>query len=158
MLHELIFSDELKHQAGLLLLMYSGILLVMLIDLITGIRKARIAGKATTSKGLRKTAQKAMQYFLPMLVLTAIDLVTATITSYPYLSGIFFVFICVIEFISVYENTHGEGSIKNVAKGLKIVVKDKADIPQLVSDIMEYVEAQKDITCEDAGADKITER
>ncbi len=137
--------------------MYSGILLVMLVDLITGIRKARIAGKATTSKGLRRTAQKAMQYFLPMLVLTAIDLVTATITSYPYLSGIFFVFICVIEFISVYENTHGEGSIKNVTKGLKIVVKDKNDIPQLVSDIMEYIEAQKNVTCEDAKSNELKE-
>lgn len=147
-----IFNNEqiakITAQAGLLLLMYSGVLLVMLIDLITGIRKARQNGEATTSKGLRKTAQKAMQYYLPMLVLTMIDLVATQITNFPYLTGFYFIFIAVIEFISVYENTHGKGSIQQVVGGVKIAVKDKNDIPKLVADVLEYLEANNKITCD----------
>ena len=74
---------------------YSLVILAMSIDLIAGIHKANEIGKknamlngkdfkgATTSHGLKMTADKAAKYFLPMICLTLIDMLTCMIIPMP---------------------------------------------------------------------------
>ena len=57
----------------------------MILDFITGVRKASLRGEATTSRGFRRTAEKASQYFLPMMCLTAIDVIASIYLDYSVL-------------------------------------------------------------------------
>ena len=63
-----------------LVLTYCAVLFAMFIDLITGLRKAKQAGIATTSRLLKKSCDKAIKYFFPMLCLMPVDFMTAAIS------------------------------------------------------------------------------
>ena len=84
----------------------------MILDFITGVRKASLRGEATTSRGFRRTAEKASQYFLPMMCLTAIDVIASIYLDYPYLTATMGAFNIYIELRSIWENTHSEEETK----------------------------------------------
>ena len=54
------FTDNLVFPKPILLF---GLIIMIFLDLLTGINKAKRAGELTTSKGLRKTIDKASTYF-----------------------------------------------------------------------------------------------
>ena len=60
----------------------------MLVDLITGVMKAKQRGEARTSTGYKKTAVKAKKYFTPFIELCFIDLLCCVVIPFPVFSMI----------------------------------------------------------------------
>lgn len=73
-MNETIFNAEhLIFAVKIIAISYMAVILAMLIDLIFGIRKAKIRKEARTSEGLKRTTEKATKYFAPMVCLTIVD-------------------------------------------------------------------------------------
>ena len=81
-----LMSEHIYRYAVIESLCMASILIAITIDLIFGIRKARINGEATTSRGLKKTCDKARKYFSPLLCIVCIDLISCVVTSVPMFS------------------------------------------------------------------------
>lgn len=83
------------------------LVIAMILDLVTGIAKAFVLKKAVTSKGLRGTVLKCIQYgaFLIIThVLTHYDIAGKAVFQLPWLEKVAFDFLLLIEVKSVYEN------------------------------------------------------
>lgn len=108
---EAAFSGQLI----MLTCIYLLVIIVVMLDLWSGLRKARQRGEASSSSGLRKTVEKLGRYFNMMLVLTVIDAMQILAFSYlnpqinfripllPILTFFGGVFVGIIEFKSIYE-------------------------------------------------------
>ena len=68
--------ETLRHFPLWLSISYVAVLVAMGIDFVSGVIKARRAGYATRSRGYKMTCDKAVKYFLPMLCLTCVDVVS----------------------------------------------------------------------------------
>ena len=76
---ETIKNASLHIHAVWLAIAYIAVILAMTVDFIAGRHKAKAAGIATTSRALKMTTEKATKYFLPMLCLSCIDVLTAVV-------------------------------------------------------------------------------
>ena len=77
-------NASLHVHAVWLALTYIAVILAMAIDFIAGLRKAKLAGQVTTSRALKMTTEKATKYFLPMLCLSCIDVLTSVVLPAPF--------------------------------------------------------------------------
>lgn len=100
--------DQLIYPKPLLIL---GLISIILIDLLTGIRKSNKLGIATLSRGLRNTVDKATTYFsLVVAVLVLINVTKFGDKGQDFLSFFYYsingllVAFCYIEFKSILEN------------------------------------------------------
>ena len=73
---ETMKGASLHIHAVWLALTYIAVILAMAIDFVAGLRKAKAAGIASNSRGYKMTTEKAAKYFLPMLCLTCVDIMT----------------------------------------------------------------------------------
>lgn len=120
---------------------YVCVVVAVAIDFVTGVRKARKGGVATTSRGYKMTCDKAVKYFLPMLCLSCIDYLASIFIVAPFLTMSMGVFNIFCEWKSVMESTHDKqeirramyainsalGVVENQHKGLLAVMKDECD-------------------------------
>jgi phage-related holin len=106
MKHILLFTGiglttELCKEINVMKPLIVGLFIFLLLDLITGIRKARINKQAITSLGLRKSLSKFLEYSIAILasqVFTFIFKLDITLSYYVAL------FIATIELKSIFEN------------------------------------------------------
>lgn len=106
MKHILLFTGvglatELCKQIEAMKMLIIGLFIFLLLDLITGIRKARLNKQAITSGGLRRSINKFLEYSIAILasqVFTYIFKLDLTLSYYVAL------FICTIELKSIFEN------------------------------------------------------
>lgn len=106
MKHILLFTGvglatELCKQIEAMKMLIIGLFIFLLLDLITGIRKARLNKQAITSSGLRRSINKFLEYSIAILasqVFTYIFKLDLTLSYYVAL------FICTIELKSIFEN------------------------------------------------------
>lgn len=128
--------SHLQSEASWLVIIYGAMLFAMFIDLITGVYKAKQLGQLRTSRGFRRTAEKATQYMLPMFCLTLIDVIASVMLDYPFLTGIMAAFNIYIELRSVWENTHTQEQTveqEQCAKDLiKFVSEHRSDIEKIL--------------------------
>ena len=98
------FLQEHLYRSALVIAICMGALIVsMAVDLFFGIKKARQNGEATTSKGLKKTCDKARKYFSPFMVTVCIDLIACIVMPFPVFSMIWAGYCVFCEFMSVRE-------------------------------------------------------
>lgn len=101
----------------LLVIQYVGVLLAVLADLVSGLRKARRNGDPIISGRLRRTVSKLSSYYLALFCLTIVDAlaVTALLTlaelgrpflpAFPYLTTVGSLSLALIEAKSIAENS-----------------------------------------------------
>lgn len=101
----------------LIVIQYVGVLLAVLADLVSGLRKARRNGEPIISGGLRRTVSKLSSYYLALFCLTIVDTlaVTALVTladmgrapvpAFPYLTTVGALSLTLIEAKSIAENS-----------------------------------------------------
>ena len=131
-------------QITVLAIVYVLVFFVVMLDLISGISKAKRRGKLRSSYALRKTVDKLVRYFSMVFAITAIDVVQMLAISQwdlatghkipclPFLTFIAAMFVGFIELKSIYEN----GDAKEQAR-----IEDAADdIGKLVAKFPEIVE------------------
>ena len=115
---------------GIVAAEYILVLLAVLADMVSGIRKARARGDATRSRALRRTVDKLARYYNVLIVLSVVDAMIIVagffarvvegydVPTLPLLTLIGSVAIAAIEVKSVFE---------------KSSVKEKEDINSLIS-------------------------
>ncbi len=101
----------------LLAIEYLGILLAVVADLVSGLRKARRQGDPCTSGGLRRTVAKLSSYYLALFCLTVVDGITIAalltlasmgrqiVPAFPYLTTLGSLSLALIEAKSIAENS-----------------------------------------------------
>ena len=90
------------------------VFLAMIVDLISGLRKAKIRGEYRSSEALKRTFTKFITYEGGMIIALCFDILIHmsrllpllgldTINEVPFISCLVGAFLCVVEFISVRE-------------------------------------------------------
>ncbi len=114
----------------LLLLDYFCVLLAVLADLVSGVRKAKIRGEKCTSSGLRRTVDKIGRYYLALFSMTIIDaLLIASlhylkssgvnlIPLFPYLTSFGAFALALIEVKSICERSDEKGDLRTTVAQL----------------------------------------
>lgn len=115
---------------------YGLMIVAMGVDLVTGVRKARLAGRARTSQGYKMTCDKAIKYFLPMLCLTCLDLIGSMVLPCPVFTMLLGAFNVFCEFKSVMEKTHEKEEIHDAANTMNVVLKNKDDIVGMIAELI----------------------
>lgn len=143
-------------QVSLLAIIYVLILVVIALDLWSGVRKAKQRGEYRSSYGYRKTVQKVANYFNAIFVLTIIDFVQMLAvwqlneqTNYslplmPFLTFLGAIFIGFIEFKSIYEayDKKEQARIEEVAKLVQGLIKDKEN-QDVAGAVINYIKSDK---------------
>ena len=91
------------------------VLMAMVIDLLSGINKARQNGKMRTSWGLKRTISKFIMYEGSLLIAAGVDVLMHAshlydllhldaIRGVPFVTCLVGAFLCVVEFMSVHES------------------------------------------------------
>ena len=91
------------------------VLIAMVVDLLSGINKARQNGKMRTSWGLKRTVSKFIMYEGGLLIAAGVDVLMHAshlydllhldaIRGVPFVTCLVGAFLCVVEFMSVHES------------------------------------------------------
>ena len=131
-----LMAEHIYRYAVIESLCMASILIAMTIDLIFGIRKARINGEATTSRGLKKTCDKARKYFSPLLCIVCIDLISCVVTSVPMFSMLWSVYCIFCEFMSVREKAWQKAEIRQQERTMRVLLDNKDDIVKALIEAM----------------------
>lgn len=127
----------LKSFPGWLAITYGGVAVAMAVDFVTGVRKARRAGIVTRSRGYKQTCDKAIKYFLPMLCLTCIDLISSVFFRAPFLTMAMGAFNIFCEWKSVFESTRDKKQIHDAAETIRTIIENRDDIANAIGKVLE---------------------
>ena len=106
-------------------------------DLRSGLLKAQRSNTPKTSRGLRRTVEKAARYYVTLFAMSIIDaLIVASafylravggwgLPPFPLFTTLGAAGLCGIELKSVYENSREKGDYDLVARALKRMLSDK---------------------------------
>lgn len=122
---------------GILALIYVLVLIMVLLDLWSGIRKARQRQEFTSSIGLRRTLEKLAKYYNFIIALTVTDLLQmgflwhynaeneSTIPLLPIITTLGALMVCIVEIKSIYESADKKlkGQCQEAAKQLSDLMK-----------------------------------
>ena len=144
-------NASLHVHAVWLALTYVAVILAMARDFIAGLRKAKLAGKVTTSRALKMTTEKATKYFLPMLCLSCIDVLTSVVLPAPFFTMLMGAFNIFCEWKSVLESTHDKQELRDAANTFNVIVKNKDDIASIIMQAMQMMEKKKELEKSDTN-------
>ena len=144
-------NASLHVHAVWLALTYVAVILAMAIDFSAGLRKAKLAGKVTTSRALKMTTEKATKYFLPMLCLSCIDVLTSVVLPAPFFTMLMGAFNIFCEWKSVLESTHDKQELRDAANTFNVIVKNKDDIAGIIMQAMQMMEKKKELEKSDTN-------
>lgn len=114
----------------LLLIDYFCVLLAVIADLISGVRKAKARGEKCTSSGLRRTVDKIGRYYLALFSMTIIDVLlmasllyledagVTLIPVFPYMTSFGAMSLVLIEVKSICERSDEKGDLRETASQL----------------------------------------
>lgn len=130
------YTGHLYGHVVLIVATTAALLLAMLIDLISGVQKARARGEATTSQGFKKTCEKARKYFGPYIVLICIDLLACVLIPVPAFSMLWAAYCIFCEFKSVREKSWQKEELRKAEKTLSVIIENKDDLAKLVAAVL----------------------
>ena len=130
---------------------YLMVLLSVLADLWSGVRKAKKNGIARSSYGFKRTVDKIARYYNVLLALTVVDAMQMSSLWYlekyysyhwpifPVVTLIGAIGICLIEIKSIYEKAEDKVRIENVANMAGKIITNRDDISEIVKAVVEYL-------------------
>lgn len=124
----------------------SAMLGAMLIDLITGVLKARQRGEARTSTGYKKTAAKAQKYFSPFMALVFVDLITCVVVPFPVFSMLWAAYCVFCEFKSVREKSWEKAELRKAEQTMNVIIENKDDIAKLAAEILFRTKKEEEVS------------
>ena len=142
---ETLKNASLHVHAVWLTITYIAVILAMAVDFVAGLRKAKRAGIASNSRGYKMTTEKATKYFLPMLCLSCIDVLTSVVLPAPLFTMLMGAFNIFCEWKSVLESTHDKQELREAANTFNVIVKNKDDIAAIVTQAMEMMAKKQEI-------------
>jgi hypothetical protein len=136
-MEKMIDVESLGRLAVWLLITYGAVMVAIGIDLVTGVWKAKRAGIKCSSRGYKRTIEKAGKYFMPMLCLTCIDVIGSVAMRAPVFTMVMGAFDIFCEWKSVMESTHDKEEIREATETVKVLIKNRDDIVALVKEVLE---------------------
>ena len=133
-----------------------GILMAVLIDLVTGLNKAKKNGVIRSSYGYRRTVEKLVQYYSLIFALIVIDCMHIAsiwyidkfhgynIIMFPFATLIGTLCIIMIEVKSIYEKAEDKQRFHEAGALLVNVAKNKDNIEATIKDLQRYLDVQKE--------------
>lgn len=118
---------------------YAGVVIAMAADLLTGVAKARRLGIRRNSRGYKRTCDKALKYFLPMICLTSIDLIASVLLPVPAMTMVFGAYCIFCELKSVMESTHEKAEIRKQIDDVCSLIEDSKSLADLLHGIIEHI-------------------
>lgn len=119
--------------------------LAMVVDLLTGVRKAKRNGNATTSSGLRKTCEKAYKYYLPIICGSFFDFLFCQLSFYtlPFLAMFISAYCILCEMKSVIENTNQKEQVKTAVETITEMLRNKDNPEELLATVLNKLSEEK---------------
>lgn len=111
---------------------YMLVMVAMGADLVTGVWKSRKIGRELNSRGYKRTCFKAMNYFLPLMCVSCIDMLASAVISVPVLTLVFGAYCVFCELKSVLESTHDKEAIRNDLRDLLELGENISDVKDLI--------------------------
>lgn len=148
MFTRIIEEMEMRQFVIRLVFTYAAVIVAMVIDFISGVRKAQKANIATTSRRYKMTCTKAYQYFFPMLCLTCVDVIGSVVLSYPAFTMIMAAFNIFCEWKSVLESTSDKKRMRDIKSVLLSILEEK---PEFMKTMLHFL---KDDDSKDDEEDK----
>ena len=140
----ILMTEHLYRYAVIVALCMLAMVVAMAIDLVFGVKKAKENGEATTSRGFKKTCDKARKYFSPYIVTVCIDLIACVVVSLPVFSMIWAAYCIFCEFISVREKAWQKAEIRKQEKTISILLENKDDLAKAFAEVLKkQQEAEK---------------
>lgn len=146
--------EPFNTQLTILAVVYVLVFFVVMLDLVSGLGKAKRRGKLRSSYALRKTVDKLVRYFSMLLVITAIDAVQMLAISQwdistghhipvlPFLTFLAAMFVGFIELKSIYENSD-EKEQARIEDAAEDVGKLLAKFPEIMEELKRYKNDEK---------------
>lgn len=131
-----LLQEHLYRAAAIIAICMASMLIAMFADLVSGIRKAAANGEATTSRGLKKTCDKAQKYFIPYLTAACVDIIACIVIPIPVFSMIWSIYVCYCEFKSVREKSWEKAEIRKQERTISVLLENKNDIAKMIADII----------------------
>lgn len=141
--------NQFATQTTILAIVYVLVFFVIMLDLISGLQKAKRRGKLRSSYAMRKTVDKLVRYFSMLLVITAIDAVQMLAISQwdlstghqlpilPFLTFLAAMFVGFIELKSIYENSD-EKEQARIEDAAEDVGKLLSKFPEVLEELKRY--------------------
>lgn len=138
--------------------MYVIVLMAILLDLFSGISKAKKNGVIRSSYGYRRTVEKIRQYIVPLVGLTFMDILQMApiwyMAQYHDKSYILFPFVtlvgafglCLIEVKSIYEKAENKVRIDDVGHLVGKILVNKDDLTQVVKEVGGWMKSDPEKT------------
>lgn len=135
--------DRLHDLSLVLVVFYICVLGAILIDLWSGIDRAKRENILRTSFGFRQTIKKVKDYFSVLMLFSIADVVASVWFSLPFFSAIGTIGIIFVEARSVYENKKDVNKgIKDLPEAIARILKNKDDVKALLYSL-EFDERKK---------------
>jgi len=137
--------------------MYALVFLAVMADLWSGVRKARILGKARTSYGLRRTVEKMVKYYNLLLILSIIDCMQIvciwyldtyygfTIPLIPIITIVGAIGVGLIELKSIYEKADDK-ELRKITELTGSIISNKDDLKKVTASIIDYLKNENNET------------
>lgn len=131
--------------------LYMMVLLAIMADLWSGVRKAKKNGIARSSYGFKRTVDKIARYYNVLLALTVVDAMQMSSLWYlekyyeynwpifPIVTLIGSIGVCLIEIKSIYEKAEDKVRIEGIANMAGKIITNKDDISEIVKAVVEYM-------------------
>jgi len=132
--------------------LYFLVIIAIVADLWSGVRKAKINGVARSSYGYRRTVDKISRYYNVLLALTVVDAMQMSsiwyldkyyhydrLPMFPFITLVGAIGLCVIEIKSIYEKAEDKVRIENVTALAGKIITNKDDISEIVKAVVAYM-------------------
>ena len=145
---------------------YLMVLLAIMADLWSGIRKAKKNGIARSSYGFKRTIDKVARYYNMLLALTVIDVMQMASFWYlekfyqycwpifPLVTLIGAIGICLVEVKSIFEKAEDKVRLENVAVMAGKIITNKEDISEIVKAVVDYLNKPDETKNNETGSDQ----
>lgn len=139
------FMVEHLYRFAFIVTLCMGLMLIaMVVDLVFGVRKAKINGEATTSTGLKKTCDKARKYFSPYMATVCIDTIAACADCpIPIFSMLWAAYCIFCEFISIREKAWQKAEIRKQERTMKVILENKDDTAKTLLQLLNQQQDQE---------------
>ena len=138
-LQELVVSFIKEHLLIHILLITLSVLLLMvsmLVDYKSGLRKAKELGIAKDSTKMKKTCDKARKYFSPYIALVCIDLLGCIIVPIPVFSMLWAAWCIYCEFSSVKEKAWKKAELRKAERTMNVVLENRDDLAKAIVSVL----------------------
>lgn len=139
--------ESLRIKLGIVAITWLFVAVAIIIDLISGVQKAKERGEMRTSYGFKQTVNKAVLYYAFMLFAFMFDGIGMFFYPLPIVTFIAAAFLILIECKSVFEKAHDKDKRKfnKSLQELATLLQNKDDLAQgLIDIIKKQAEQSKD--------------